>query len=133
MTISYKKGNVLDAEGYIMQACNCQGVWGHGVAYQLSLAYPTIYQKHRSESLHVGQVQVIDNIICLMTSKFYGAYVDSPKEILHNTDVALSYLDLAEGTTINLPKINSGLFKVPWKDTEKILEKYNYNWIVWEL
>lgn len=79
-------------------------------------------------------------IVCLFTSLFGGGGSDSPRDILLNTDRSLDHLKsliwndkyvvdalgLVKGRKIPIymPQINSGIFNTPWKDTEKILEKY---------
>ena len=79
---------------------------------------------------------------CLVTSENYGKKKDPPSLILKNTELAIRNIltDHVKGDiTIHSPKINAGLFEVPWQKTKKVIKKvcsefdYNITWIVWEL
>lgn len=73
------------------------------------------------------------NLVCLYTSEYYGTYKDPEEMILLNTEKSIrSLLDFinfynskSENKIMELysPKINSGLFKVEWSKTEKIIEQ----------
>lgn len=71
------------------------------------------------------------SIACLFTSDRTGAYKLPPDQIVHYTDLAMRDLvrQLQESSsdqkvTMSLPKINAGLFAVPWEQTEEVLKKY---------
>lgn len=155
---------------WLNHSVSCRGVWGGGVAFFMKEKYPKsfdLYNKHCksfSDDDLIGSAQIIDTtelknipgkprkIINLFTSKAFGMYKDFPDEILENTRSALDYLwhqfvDLqhltnTKGEEINIwsNKFNSGLFDVPWEDTEKVLlealeiaekqYKLNINWTV---
>ncbi len=116
----------------LVHACNCQGVWGSGVAKQFKSNFYEEWRLYRAmctayseeESFLVGRALIVNQVGCLFTSKNYGEKVDPPQLILENTEKALQ--DLISKTTmkIAMPKINSGLFKVPWEQTLAILEKF---------
>lgn len=78
-------------------------------------------------------------VACLFTSDFAGAKKLGPQDIVRHTDEATSDLvqqinelrakglkfeDNGRGVVVNMPKINAGLFNVPWEDTEKVLLSY---------
>lgn len=116
----------------LAHACNCKGVWGSGVAKTFHEKFPKAYEVYKdyctkNGSNSLGRCLLIDNdnisIACLFTSDGYGQYVDSPEKILHHTDLAIKDLFRQTSKIINMPKINSGLFKVPWEDTEKVIRK----------
>lgn len=80
----------------------------------------------------VGKVLVA----CLFNSDGFGADKMPPKDIVYYTDHAMKdliekldhfqQLDQKDGRIIiNMPKINAGLFGVPWNMTEEILSKYD--------
>jgi ADP-ribose 1''-phosphate phosphatase len=75
-------------------------------------------------------------IACLFTSDGYADTLDPEYMILHNTESAVKQLfELSGGVNIHMPKINAGLFKVPWEKTEAIINKYvpSYqNVTIWE-
>ena len=147
--IKYIKGDLLKApqDRMLLHACNCAGNWGKGVALQIAKAYPLAYQMHKQNApFSPGDVQIIkiathSAIICLFTSKGYGRYVDSPSVILRNTKESL--IALAEGLSdetaiVASPKINAGLFNVPWEDTEALINSFlkanpNVTWEVYTL
>jgi len=78
---------------------------------------------------------------CMVTSYNYGVNVDPPHMIVEATATAaaeLIRLASMQGKEIHSPKINSGLFRVPWEQTEavliKALEKHpEINWTVWSI
>jgi len=78
---------------------------------------------------------------CLMTSDKYASFVDSPEMIVKATDLALTQFFndpcLKKVTEIHSPKMNAGLFNVPWEMTQEVIEKHlssqDKKWIVWEL
>lgn len=78
-------------------------------------------------------------VACFFTSDFAGAKKLGPQDIVRYTDLATSDLvrqvnelrakgvnleDNGRGVVVNMPKINAGLFNVPWEDTEKVLLNY---------
>lgn len=133
--IHYVKGSIFKAPRtqLLTHACNCQGVWGSGIAlefknkfseeYNLYQAYCDYYAKNRHRSNLLGGALVINEIGCLFTSENYGKLVDPPEKILYNTEYALKNLLSTTTMDIAMPKINSGLFKVPWEQTAEIIEK----------
>ncbi|KAH3683409.1 hypothetical protein WICPIJ_005628 [Wickerhamomyces pijperi] len=146
MSIKYLKGDLLTQittyPSYILHSCNCQGSWGGGFAYQLSKRYPQatkIYQDHcrsfKGKDL-VGKSTVIPSddgkfqIICLFTSYGSGGTHDDPDTIVNNTRSALKDLrgKVPQGALISMPLINSGIFMVPWADTEDVLKMYEDLW-----
>mgnify|MGYP001583286173 CR=1 FL=1 len=86
-----------------------------------------------------GNITKEHSICCLFTSQGYGSEKDSKEMILRATLASVSQMLLMSTMlVINSNKFNSGLFGVPWEDTEKILNFcLNYypdqKWIVWEL
>jgi ADP-ribose 1''-phosphate phosphatase len=112
----------------LVHACNCQGVWGSGIALQFKNKFPEEYRIYKNfcvESDAYPSVSLVANRIgCLFTSRAYGKHVDSPEDILRNTKWAI--IDLLSKTTmkIAMPKINSGLFNVPWEQTEAVLKQF---------
>lgn len=139
--ITIKRMSLFDApaESAICHACNALGVWGSGIAKEFKERFPNIYiyiykQYNRycttEERNPVGTVIVgfeNDFIVGnLITSYGYGKDVDPPEEILKNTEKALheffEYLEEQHVKNVYCNKFNSGLFKVPWEDTEKLLE-----------
>jgi ADP-ribose 1''-phosphate phosphatase len=113
------------------------GAWGAGIAKEFYKRFPEDYKQYhdwcqstlRKGRDTTGQVMITgNNIICLVTSKRYGKWKDCPTKILLNTREALDdlkdmisdcALDVEE---IHMPKINAGLFKVPWEETEAVIK-----------
>lgn len=158
--ISHKKMSLFDApkESIIVHACNSQGMWGSGIAKPFAQNYPHSYvdyknfcnrwnqeretacgmagfsEFHESENHWVGWI---------VTSHNYGPLKDSPEVIKINTTLALRELCKAiyrahpDHSSIDIysNKFNSGLFAVPWEDSELILKIIlrdfkRINWIV---
>lgn len=145
MPLKYIRGDLFSASSsnqkltILAHACNPFGLWGAGVASQFKKRYPkayTLYAEHcRSNKdllgtcylARVGDDQPL--VACLFTSDF----TNTPSQIVSFTEASIS--DLArqveslkdierddEGRAIvNMPQINSGIFNVPWEDTEEAL------------
>lgn len=142
--IEYRNGDLFSAPStsILLHACNAQGVWGSGVAKEFKKRFPLAFQDYEQFCLKnnrsrdiVGQSFISSSdqqlVACLITSHKYGIEVDSPAEILHATELAfLRFIESirTKNTTlvgqleVHLPKINSGLFRVPWLETEKCIE-----------
>ena len=128
------QGSLFEAPAgaILIHSCNCQGMWGSGIAKEFAVRFPIeyrLYTRHCKITPKVlGTALLIHgskySIGCLFTSFSYGAHVDSPSKILQATKTAIT--DLIRQNTKNQPfhacKFNSGLFKVPWEDTLAILE-----------
>lgn len=147
-------------QSIIIHACNSQGVWGSGIAKAFKEKYPHSYeeyatyckrwnqdrgtatgrgalsQAHRDEDHWVGWI---------VTSHKYASEKDSVELIKVNTTLALVELcqkiykahpkDSGPKIDIYSNKFNSGLFAVPWEDSELILKTVlkdfkRINWIV---
>ena len=79
-------------------------------------------------------------VACLFTSDYYGKKKLTPSDIAANTDLSMKDLSTQlellkkekeiESTekgelVVNMPKINAGLFAVPWENTEEVLRKFD--------
>lgn len=128
----------------LAHACNPFGLWGGGIALQFRKRYPhayRLYQDHCREngSDLLGKCLLIPAeagssniwVACLFTSDFDC----SPSQILDYTLKSISDLDArltnladvemeAGKPVVNMPQINSGIFNVPWEDTELILKRH---------
>lgn len=145
--ITYVKGDLFELApkgAYLAHACNCQGVWGSGIAVEFRKRFPRAYADYVKcclywsdpESILGDALDLSNNIIALMTSRDYGANKDSKEEILESTEEALKdFCRYTENETLHMPKINSGLFGVPWEETEAILKKFDgkLKFVVYEL
>jgi ADP-ribose 1''-phosphate phosphatase len=152
--IEYVKGNLFDAPkgSVLVHACNAQGVWGSGIAVEFKKKFPTSFMEYkhfcssRNRSMKLGHAKLTSDLVgCLITSNDYGSKVDSPKTILHHTEKAVRHLVEELRTKFNgvVPhihsnKFNSGLFNVPWAQTEKVLKELihlhpDVHWTVWHV
>ena len=149
--LEIRKGNLFDAlnrNDVFVHACNAQGVWGSGIAKEFKKRFPSAYNMYRNKVNNPGDgycIYVDSGIMigCLITSENYGKLKDPPEVILDNTYEAIKNMlnnHIRGDITIHSPKINAGLFEVPWKDTEEVIvtvcneeTEHNIKWIVWEL
>lgn len=150
--IIYKEGNLFEAPKHttILHSCNLQGVWGAGIAKQIKEKYPNSYHYYTSicsnKFAEIGTADCfVENgqtIAWIYVSNDYGKNVDSVEKIIKNTKLALinfEYYNHREKIYyVNSPKVNSGLFKVPWEKTEILINEFlerndNIVWTVWEL
>lgn len=145
MSIVTIKGSLFDAPkgSIIIHACNTKGVWGSGIAKAFAKLFPRARDVYSAVcqaegSKRLGTCLLIPagshTIGCLFTSKSFGQHVDSPQNILKATKTAID--DLIAQNTDNKPmymcKINSGLFRVPWKDTKAILKESGASFTVYD-
>lgn len=155
--ISYKKMSLFDApEGSILaHGCNAQGVWGSGIAAPFKDKYPRSWKEYNTFCLEnfkadpkygaVGRTLITHQenkrfVGCLITSLSYGRDKDTPDDIIAQTYLALDeffqdYLAAGyNGKPIYSNKFNSGMFKVDWARTEKVLQyfvkRYDVEWVV---
>ena len=139
--ITYSKGNLFHAPRgvYLAHACNCRGKWGAGVAHEFRNRFPNSYKEYQRYcrlGAKPGDIFICSEesgyqVICLFTSESYGSSVDAADSILEATKQASSKFPIDK--PIHMPKINSGLFKVPWELTEEILRNLHQDITVWEL
>jgi ADP-ribose 1''-phosphate phosphatase len=154
MPIVYKKGSLFDAPpgSTLVHAVSTRSVWGSGIAKQFKARFPESFVFYKemcdeegSDLLGIAIECPEENkytVVNLVTSIDYGSNKDSKDKILASTRRALDNFFwinncIFEGE-LHSCKFNSGLFGVPWEDTEKILievmDKYSYtkNWTVWQ-
>jgi ADP-ribose 1''-phosphate phosphatase len=139
------KGSLFSAPhgSIIIHACNTKGVWGSGIAKAFAKLFPrqrdiysAVCQANGSKLL--GTCLLIPagkyTIGCLFTSKSFGQYVDSPDRILKATKTAIDDLiaQNVDKKPMHMCKINSGLFRVPWKDTKAILKESGESFTVYD-
>lgn len=158
--ITYKKMSLFDApkDAIIIHACNSQGMWGSGIAKPFAENYPKSYQDYKAfvekcnqtrgtacgladmSQAHITEPHWVGWIV---TSHNYSTQKDPPELIKIHTTLALQDLCKAlyrahtKDATIDVysNKFNSGLFAVPWADSELILNTIlkdfkRINWIV---
>jgi ADP-ribose 1''-phosphate phosphatase len=149
-TIVNVKGSLFDAPkgSILVHACNARGVWGTGIAVEFKKRFPESFDFYHELCMEEGNKLLGITILCpeengyvvgcLISSDGYGKFKDSPEDILKNTRLALPCV-LAENRPIHSNMFNSGLFAVPWADTEKVLletmDKVGYTdpWTVWQI
>lgn len=149
--IKYKKMSLFDApEGStLVHACNAQGVWGSGIAKEFKDRYPRSYAEYlkfcENHFTQAGDTLIHNqenkrHVVSMITSWDYGKNRSYPAVILVNTVLALEDFVNCLSFDVKQPiysnKFNSGAFKVPWTDTETILqvfvERYRLDWTVCE-
>ena len=135
----YQKGDLFsivgtfpDSNVYLAHACNCMGAWGAGIAAQFKELFPQDYEEYRNYCLSTivrpGSVLTTsNNVICMFTSTHYSPKRRDSVELIE--DATFECLDmmasgLPHGAKIYSPKINAGLFQVPWAHTERKIETF---------
>lgn len=139
--IEYKKASLFQAPKHsiIVHACNAQGVWGSGIAAQFKIDYPRAYKDYqhfctRNSYAGISGLSDFDNnenhyVGWLITSYNYGKNKDDKETIKVQTTLALDdfckdlYYYFNDDNVIEVysNKFNSGLFAVPWEESEHIL------------
>lgn len=148
--ITYVKGNLFGAplNSVLAHSCNCKGTWGAGIALDFRKKFPMTYRAYQAMCKDYGKyllgtaLLAEENgykIACLFNSSGYGDELDNESEILVNTYKSLLDLDdqlpssTRVQTKIHMPKINSGLYKIDWAKTEKVLRTLRREYVVYEL
>lgn len=145
--IDYKKGSLfqdMNNNFIYVHSNNSKGNWGKGIALEFAEKFPKAYSSHKNIKNKLGMGYVVDHddykVGCLITSIGYGRYKGDAKSILLYTYISIINMlqSLKEDNVyIKSPKINSGLFSIPWKFTEKIIIRAcqktdkNVEWQVW--
>lgn len=141
--IIYMRMNLFDAPlgSTLVHACNGQGVWGAGIAAEFANRFPGAENQFREFCEHLKHYEVprvghstlfheSDYVIgSIITSDNFGQNKDSVEAIKVQTAIALmdflKTLDKSRASdnyVVYSNKFNSGLFGVPWTDTEFILK-----------
>jgi len=148
--LTYKRGDLFKAAkpgAVLVHACNASGVWGAGIALQFKKKYPDAFNQYKSwcdkdpEELVGSYLKLKDKevtITCLFTSAGYGERKDTEELIVKQTTSSIKNFlhSLPYKTVVNSPKINAGLFRIPWATTEKIikhclLDRPDIEWVVY--
>lgn len=129
-------GNMFDSvpsETLLLHACNCWGNWGKGIALEFAKRFPEAYSQHKEycnsktteELLNTSQIILPSKVVCLFTSRGFGKQKGTIREILESTRRSLVHLFDQEFSNdiikIRAPRINAGLFCVPWENTKSII------------
>jgi ADP-ribose 1''-phosphate phosphatase len=146
MSVTYVKGDLFNApKGSVLaHACNCEGVWGAGIAVEFKRRFPKAHEAYRRDCATpwspLGGCLVRPEggyiVLCLYTSERRRPGPQLHESILRETESALrlaTMSTLIDKRPIHMPKINSGLFGVPWEKTLAVLEKIDYPFVVYEL
>lgn len=147
--IQYKKISLFDAPkgSILVHACNAQGIWGSGIAKDFKSEFPKSFEQynkyctnnlpyHTSGTALVTEEENNYRVGCLITSSDFGGRLNAEKLILDNTKHALEKLAQTHPNSqvYYSNKFNSGFFKVPWEQTEKLIKdfvkKHNKTWII---
>lgn len=141
--IIYHGGSLFQApkeNTIFVHSVNCRCNWGAGIALMFRELYPEAYKHYQSACREDYPEHLIGTALqwhkpnyqsvgSLFTSKHYNQ-IDTQYNILLNTKRALTMLlnNLPEGFEVHAPKINSGLFRVPWEKTERVIETVLADW-----
>lgn len=163
--ITHRNMSLFDApkESTIIHACNSQGVWGSGIAKTFKEKYPhsyadynkfcISYNRERGTACGLASLSTFHDsephwVGWIVTSHNYGNLKDSPDLIKIYTTMALEELckkiymahpkEQWPSIDVYSNKFNSGLFSVPWEESELILDTIlkdfkRINWIVCEV
>lgn len=141
--INYIKGNLFSAPtgSVLAHACNCHGIWGGGIAATFRSKFPHAYEEYRNHCLAVPpaeRARLVGTSLLLKDSGYYIACLftsesggESSSAIARATRYSMDDLvrrlekegvDVAR-QPVCMPRINSGIFGVPWDKTAEALEQ----------
>lgn len=142
-------GDVFDSpeNSVLIHSSNALGSWDAGVAASFRTRYPQAYAKYKNHCYSlshkdklVGTCLLIEPcdktrpshwVACLFTSRGFGKSVDNEADIVSNTERSLADLSAKlteskdQGQSIGdcfSVKINSGLFRVDWELTKRVID-----------
>lgn len=135
--IQYRKGSLFEAPtgSYLLHSCNAMGKWGGGpnaIATQMADGFPKALAEYKAacakgvipSSVIISSEEIGYRIISIIASQGYGKNVSPPEIILKATEIA--FRRLPTDAPIHMPRINSGLFRVPWEQTAQLLKPYEH-------
>ena len=130
--ISYKKGDLLKAEGILAHGVNCVGGFGSGVAGQIATQFPEAKKlylyKHCMEGWKLGDIQIayVSSTKIIVNAATQNKYF--PRDVVNADYPAIrTVLEklYALSSTLNLPvhipKIGCGLAGGDWHIVEDII------------
>ena len=106
--ITVKEGNLFDSDTQIIaHQCNCSGVMGSGVAKEVKIRYPHVYESYRKDYesgyLNLGYVNFTEakpnQIIASFCGQFNYGY--DGKQYTDYNAVRISFLKIANYMTMN--------------------------------
>lgn len=147
--ITHRTGNLFSAPigSILIHSCNAQGVWGAGVALQVKNRYWEAYRDFRKwlqtfmgrSGNPLGNTRLFNrhatshSVASMVVSHGFGSSVDPPEAILVRTAEAIHHLLIQEMAAavrqkrllreFHSPRINAGLFNVPWERTEAVIRE----------
>lgn len=129
-----RTGDLLKAEELvIMHGCNCQGVMGAGVAAQIKVKWPVVFEKYSQYCPNndlIGNIQAVDVgdklIINAFTQVYYGKRHKAFNYRKFKVVVGkVKNLCLKYGfKRVAIPCIGAGLGKSSWSEIKKILQSF---------
>lgn len=130
--ISYVRGDLFEGNvELIAHGCNCQGAYGAGVAYAMSLKYPQARQayidKYVSEGWKLGDVQFVpQNGKIIANCATQDNYVSASQCLADYNAIKTCMSKVKEyaklrNLSIGIPKIGAGLAGGNWAVIEMIL------------
>ena len=140
--IRYIQGDLLASNlKVIAHGCNCRGAFGAGIARQIRITYPNVYEvynlKHRVLGLELGSilpVRTLDGriVVNCMTQQDCGndgrVYLDY--DALDRCMAAINdHVENWGETEVGMPKIGAGLAGGDWDRIEQIIIRNAKNFI----
>lgn len=132
MTLRYKVGNIVDApEEVLVNAVNCVGTMGAGVALAFKQRWPDMFlyyqESCRSGELRRGEIDVYvpehgPTIINAATKEHWRSR-SKIQDIEVCVDSILSYAQAVGARSVALPKLGCGLGGLAWDNVRLIYEE----------
>ncbi len=129
------EGSLLDADvEALVNAVNCKGVMGKGIALQFKLAYPENFEQYRQAcdagDVHLGEMLIVstgrtDNpaYIINFPTKYHWrdrSRLDSIEAGLHSLISTVKRLRIR---SIAVPALGCGLGGLDWSDVKPLIKK----------
>jgi len=133
--ITYVQGDLLQAPvDAIAHGCNCQKIFGAGVALQIARKWPEVVQADQdlasSAEERLGQIDVVKleaptSAICWVINCYtqfnFGAGVQVDYQALLRCVQRLGAYMAANGISVAIPKIGAGLAGGDWRTIEGVI------------
>lgn len=143
MTITYKKGNLLEQPDikFILHGCNSLGKMGAGFAKQIKNKYPEIFDPYetfcKENKNTLGEIVVVKtktNLVVLNAITQHNVGIGRKQVSYDAVHEIFSKLNRLPTTRIDMPKLGAGLGGGDWRVIEAIINSAcpSQDFYVWE-
>ena len=122
-------GNLLESSAYaLVNAVNCEGCMGKGIAYQFRLRFPEMYAEYvklcKAQELSPGKLhcfQTEDKLIINFPTKNKWRQKSKMEYIISGLDALIQVIREYDIPSIAIPSLGSGNGGLLWLDVKQVI------------